>query len=102
MPECFGVLRRRLENELAGLGTRQFIKVLRLLEGSSIGKVADAVEQALAIHTLSVDAIRLILQQRQETPVGMFSLDGHPHLKSVRVLTPDPGAYRCLLAGGAA
>ncbi|MCX5660575.1 MAG: IS21 family transposase [Planctomycetota bacterium] len=102
LPECFGVLRRRLENELAGLGTRQFIKVLRLLEGSSVRQVADAVEQALAIHTLSVDAIRLILQQRQEKPVGLFCLDGRPHLKSVQVQTPDLRAYRCLLAGGAA
>jgi transposase len=102
LPECFGILRRRLENELAGSGTRQFIKVLRLLEGASLAQVADAVEQALAINTLSVDAVRLILQQRQETPVGLFCLDGRPHLKSVQVQMPDLHAYRCLLAGGAA
>jgi transposase len=102
LPECFGILRRRLENELAGLGTRQFIKVLRLLEWASLGQVADAVEQALAINTLSVDAIRLILQHREEKPVGLFCLDGRPHFKSVQVQTPDLQAYRCLLAGGAA
>lgn len=102
LPDCFGVLRRRLENELAGLGTRQFIKVLRLLEGAGVGQVADAVQQALAINTLSVDAIRLILQQREEKPVGLFCLDGHPHLKSVQVQMPDLQAYRSLLAGGAA
>lgn len=102
LPECFGILRRRMENELSGLGTRQFIKVLRLLEGASVGQVADAVQQALAINTLSVDAVRLILQQRQEKPVGLFCLDGRPHLKSVQVQTPDLQAYRCLLAGGAA
>ena len=87
---------------MAGLGTRQFIKVLRLLEWASLGQVADAVEQALAINTLSVDAIRLILQHREEKPVGLFCLDGRPHLKSVQVQTPDLQAYRCLLAGGAA
>lgn len=102
LPECFGILRRRLENELAGLGTRQFIKVLRLLESASLGQVSDAVEQALGINTLSVDAVRLILQQRQEKPVGLFCLDGRPHLKSVQVQTPDLHAYRCLLTGGAA
>jgi len=32
LPVCFGVLRRRLEAEFGGPGTRQFIKVLRLLE----------------------------------------------------------------------
>ena len=102
LPECFGILRRRLENELAGLGTRQFIKVLRLLEGASLSQVSDAVQQALGINTLSVDAVRLILQQRQEKPVGLFCLDGRPHLKSVQVQSPDLQAYRCLLAGGAA
>jgi transposase len=102
LPECFGILRRRLENELSGLGTRQFIKVLRLLEPASLGPVTDAVEQALAINTLSVDAIRLILQHRHEQPVGLFCLDGRPHLKSVQVHMPDPAAYRCLLAGGVA
>jgi hypothetical protein len=102
LPECFGILRRRMENELSGLGTRQFIKVLRLLEGASIGQVADAVEQALAINTLSVDAVRLILQQRQEKPVGLFCLDGRPHLKSVQIQMPDLQAYRSLLAGGVA
>jgi hypothetical protein len=61
LPECFGILRRRLEHELAGLGNRQFIKVRRLLEGSSLGQVFDAVQQALGINTLSVDAARLIL-----------------------------------------
>src|SRR5208283_3844182 len=101
LPECFGILRRRLENELTGLGTRQFIKVLRLLEGASVGQVSDAIQQALAINTLSVDAVRLILQQRQEKPVGLFCLDGRPHLKSVQVQTPDLQAYRCLLTGGA-
>ena len=35
LPVCFGVLRRRLEAELGGPGTRQFIKVLRLLERAS-------------------------------------------------------------------
>jgi hypothetical protein len=71
------------------------------LEGASIGQVADAIEQALAINTLSVDAVRLILQQRQEKPMGLFCLDGRPHLKSVQVQTPDLQAYGCLLGGGA-
>ena len=36
LPVCFGVLRRRLEAEFGGPGTRQFIKVLRLLEWASL------------------------------------------------------------------
>lgn len=102
LPACFGILRRRLENELSGMGTRQFIKVLRLMETSSLAQVNDAVEEALRINTLSVDAIRLILQNRREQPVGLFCLDGRPHLKSVQIQLPDLQSYRCLLTGGAA
>ena len=36
LPVCFGVLRRRLEAEFGGPGTRQFIKVLRLLERAEL------------------------------------------------------------------
>lgn len=29
-------------------------------------------------------------------PVGLFNLDGHPHLKSVAIEPPDLTAYRAL------
>ena len=35
LPVCLGILRRRLEAELQSAGTREFIKVLRLLERQS-------------------------------------------------------------------
>jgi len=38
LPGCFAVLRRRQEGELGALATRQFIKVLRLLEHTSVGR----------------------------------------------------------------
>ena len=37
LPVCFGVLRRRLEAELGGPGTRQFIKVIRDFLGQPVG-----------------------------------------------------------------
>ena len=101
LPGGFAVLRRRLENQLGSKGTREYIKVLRLLENASLGQLADAIRQTLAIGALSYDAVRVILQARQEEPVGLFSLDGRPHLKLVNVETPDLGAYRALVAGGA-
>jgi len=100
LPACFDILRRRLEAELDHQGTREYIKVLRLLEKAAIPQLADAIEQALAINALSVDAVRVILEARREQPVGLFSLDNRPHLKLVRVQPPDLGAYRAL-AGGA-
>src|SRR5512142_1144891 len=47
LPVCFGVWRRRLEAELGGPGTRQFIRVLRLLERASPEELTRAVQRAL-------------------------------------------------------
>ncbi|MBV8606093.1 MAG: IS21 family transposase, partial [Singulisphaera sp.] len=94
LPVCFGVLRRRLEAEFGSPGTRQFIKVLRLLEGVALGELTRAVERALELGTADADAVRLILEHRREQPVGLFSLDGRPHLKLVGVPAPDLTAYR--------
>jgi transposase len=99
LPVCFGVLRRRLEAEFGGPGTRQFIKVLRLLEHASLAELTRAVERALELGTADADAVRLILEHRRERPVGLFCLDGRPHLKLVTVPTPDLGSYSSLTAG---
>jgi len=101
LPGCFEVLRRRLEVQLEHKGTREYIKVLRLLENASISQLAGVIRQTLAIGATSYDAVRVILQARQEEPVGLFSLDGRPHLKLVHVQSPDLDAYRVLVAGGA-
>ena len=101
LPGCFAVLRRRLEGEQGHQGTREYIKVLRLLEHASLDQLAQAVEQTLAIGAVSSDAVRIILQARQEQPIGLFALDGRPHLNLVRVQAPDLRAYRALAGGGA-
>ena len=98
LPVCFGILRRRLEAEFGGAGTRQYIKVLRLLERASLRELTRAVEQALGLGTADADAVRLILEHRRERPVGLFCLDGRPHLKLVHVPTPDLRGYASLTA----
>jgi transposase len=100
LPDCFTVLRRRLEEELEGQGTREFIKVLRLLEAATVPQLAQAVEYALAIGATSAEAVRLVLEHRREQPVGLFRLDGHLHLQAVRVQGPDLAAYRALVGEG--
>ena len=57
-------------------------------------------EQALFIGATSVDAIKLILKYRRQEPIALFSLDGYPHLKSVRVPEVDLSCYRGLTEGG--
>jgi transposase len=99
LPVCFGVLRRQLEAEFAGTGTRQYIKVLRLLERASSAEVTRAVGRALELGVADADAVRLILEHRREQPVGLFCLDGRPHLRSVAVPAPDLSAYASLAPG---
>lgn len=98
LPECFAVLRRRQEQEPSGLGTREFIRVLRLLEQVTTSQLTDAVEYALDLDITDADSIRVILEHRRESPVALFSLDGRPHLKAVHVESTDPTSYQSLLA----
>jgi transposase len=101
LPEVFGVLRRRLEAAWERAGMRHFIQVLRLLETSSLPELTAAIEQALSFGATTADGVRVILEQRRETPVPLFGLEGRPHLASVRVPSPDLTAYDQLRSGGA-
>jgi transposase len=100
LPVCFGILRRRLEAEFAGNGTREFIKVLRLLESHSVTALKRAVQHGLEINVTSSDAIRLIIEFQKEEPIALFNLDGRPHLKLVRVAQTDVSVYQSLLTEG--
>jgi hypothetical protein len=93
LPDCFALLRRRLEADYSDLGTREYIKVLRLLEDTTVKQLAGAVNAALGMGAANFDAIRCILQKRRERPVPLFSLDGHPHLKPYSIEAPNLHAY---------
>jgi transposase len=99
LPDCFGVLRRRLENERTGDGTREYIRVLRLLEKHALPKLRRAVEQALVVGAITRDAIAQFLFPREDWRFTAFSLEGHPHLRQVCVAAPELGQYRQLLGG---
>lgn len=100
LPECFAVLRRRLEHERDGEGTREYIRVLRLLEKHPPGALRRAVESALRCGATSRDAIAQFLQPRESWRMTLFNLDGHPHLRGVKVQAPDVRAYSGLLVKG--
>lgn len=79
LPECFALLRRRLEAERDGDGTREYIKVLRLLEKHPLPKLREAVEAALQVGAITRDAVAQFLYPREYWRATLFSLDGHPH-----------------------
>jgi transposase len=99
LPECFGILRRRLEAQREGDGTREYIRVLRLLEKHSLPALRAGVEKALAVGALTRDGIAQFLFPREDWRFTVFSLDGHPHLRTVRIAPPDIQPYRELLGG---
>lgn len=100
LPDCFNVLRRRLENEQQKQadGTREFIRVLRLLEDYPMSRLEGAVEKALAMRVHSRDAIAQFLSPRP-LQRSSFLLDGQRHLRRVQVDRPNLTAYRMLLSG---
>ena len=98
LPECFGVLRRRLQAADEKHGTRSYIRVLRLLERCSLPQLTDAIKYALDIDVIDPDSIRVIFEHRSEKPVELFSLDGRPQLKTFNVETTDVSAYAALLS----
>lgn len=97
LPECFELLRRRLEADRSGEGTREYIRVLRLLEKHPVGALRTAVERALAVSALTRDAIAQFLYPPEDQRLGVFRLDGHPHLQAVRVAPVDVRQYGDLL-----
>jgi transposase len=101
LPECFALLRRRLEAERDGEGTREYIRVLRLLERHPPGRLRRAVEKGLAVGAITRDAIAQFLYPRPDWRATLFSLDGHPHLRAVRVAVPNLAGYRELVGGAA-
>ena len=99
LPECFSLLRSRLEQEGRAQGTREFIRVLRLLERHSASKVAKAVERALRLRQCNRDVVAQYLYPDEPFSAPTFRLDGREHLQGVCVNAPDLAAYQGLLGG---
>lgn len=97
LPAGFGVLRRRLESESGGEGRREFIKILRLLEKHPLRELADAIERGLEIGAMTVDVIRILVQEGRESPAKLFRLDGRPHLQDYCIPEPGIASYGELL-----
>ena len=98
LPECWALLRRRLEAHDPRHGTRSYIQVLRLLEKFPLHQLTAAVEYALDIDVIDAASIRTIVEHRSDRPVQLFPLDGRPHLAHVQVETTDVSSYQTLLS----
>ena len=97
LPESFSVLRRRLESDCASEGRREFIKILLLLEKHKIGELGEAIDRALDIGAMTVDVIRILLQEGRESPAKLFRLDNRPQLQDHDIPEPNIAKYGHLL-----
>ena len=86
----------------SGEGTREYIRVFRLLEKHSLLALTRAVTRGLRIGALRRDAIAQFLFPQQDWRETTFRLDGREHLRHVRVAETDVSAYRELLVTGGA
>jgi hypothetical protein len=101
LPECFGVLRRRMEaGQEHSRGTRAYIRILRLLERHSVTALARAVERALELGVEDEEAIRNLMLCPPEATPSPLDLSGRGHL-ALRIVPPDPSLYSRLVQGGA-
>ena len=102
LPECLGVLRRRLEDEeeREGEGTREYIRVLRLLESHPLQAVTRAVQKGLSANALTRDAVAQFLIPQEDWRQTSFRLEGREHLRHVRVARTEASQYGSLLAVG--
>jgi transposase len=98
LPESFVHLRKRLEEDARAAGTREFIRVLMLLEKHPANKVANAIDQALRLRRCNRDVIAQYLYPDEPFTPPTFRLDGREHLQGVFVQTPDLMAYRQLIS----
>lgn len=97
LPKDFHVLRRRLEAAMEKQGTREFIRVLRLLEKYSTEQLEKAVSKALSLGSSDYQAVFTILVSQNEPKTELFTLDGRTHLKWVSLGEPDINLYTQLI-----
>jgi len=99
LPEAFTTLRKRLENQYASEGVREYIQILRLLEKHSMPALMKAVSKALEYGAITRDAVAQFLYPQEQWREQTFNLDGYPHLKQVWIKSPDLNAYTQLVGG---
>jgi hypothetical protein len=101
LPECFGVLRRRLQGVFQKRADLEYIRVLRLLEHHSDAAVAAAIEKAMRHGAVTRDVIAQYLTPPEDYRRMVFLLAGRPHLRHVQVAPNSVTVYAGLMGGGA-
>lgn len=104
LPPQFEHLRRLMEARMAteAKGKREFIQVLRLMELFDEASVAEAVNRAIKLGTISFDAVKQLVFTRVEQRPANLDLEAYPHLPQPQVQATRAADYSALTGGMAA
>lgn len=97
IPSCFDTIRRKLESQKGHSGTKDYIKILRLIEKYSISDVRKAIEKALFLSYPSPQIIKFYCLPEESPEAAVFCLEGREHLSGIRVSSPNLHSYKELL-----
>ena len=92
LPEELHRLRRRLEAQRDD-GTREYIRVLMLLQKYSMDRLIRAIRRLDCVIAPTADAIRQWLIPAERPELLTFNLDGREHLAGVKVGRPNLQGY---------
>jgi hypothetical protein len=101
LPEGFAQMRRLMEARLGKKGKHEFVQTLRLLETFALPEVSLAIDDALRLSAISVDAVKHLLLCRIEQRPARLDLENYPHLPVAQVATTAASDYLTLLSDGA-
>ena len=91
---CFaGVWNRKAAARAAASSSRSCVS----WKSITLRELADAIDRALEIGAMTVDVIRILLQEGRESPAKLFRLDGRPHLQDHNIPEPQISQYSDLL-----
>ncbi len=97
LPGEFATLHRLLEARMGKKGKREYVQVLRLLEGFGMGHVHGAIKQSLELGAIGYDAVRHLVLCRIERHPPRLDLDIYPYLPRAQVETTKPATYMSLM-----
>jgi transposase len=97
LPEDFATMRRLMEARLGKKGKREYVQTLRLLETFALPEVARAIDDALRLGAISVDAVKHLLLCRIEQRPPRLDLENYPHLPLPNVAMTSAADYLSLL-----
>jgi transposase len=99
LPHIFTKFKSRLESRLKRKGKLEFIQTLRLLEVYSITELEIAIEEAIRLQVISVDAVKLLADSLREKHAPNLDLENYPHIPNVQVKQTKAKDYMFLLEG---